>query len=169
MDLQEFGKKLEAYRLESPEVRDARLQEECQTLMALLDSLASNIREPLNASRLSDCLESCKEILVEMLDFLTEQFGNAIVEPDLHRICELRDTVRDLQSMATRGFWGRLFYAHSSHDDLRHQATRQVCIEFCNLYRSLLAKVDDRYEELEARNNWRGQCRAFLEDFRGRW
>jgi hypothetical protein len=169
MDLQEFGRKLETYRLESPEVRDARLQEDCQSLIKTLDSLLPNLREPMKSSRLSDCLECCKEILVEMLDFLTSHYGNSIVEPQLHKICELRDTVRDLQSMATRGFWGRLFYANSSHDDLRRQATRQVSIDFVNVYRSLLAQVDEQFHTVEIRNEWRSECRAFLEDFRQRW
>ena len=166
MDIKEFGRKLEAYRLESPEVRDARLQEDCQRL---LNSLLPKVREPMKSSRLSDCLEACKEVLVELLDFLTSHYGSSIVEPQLHKICELRDTVRDLQSIATRGVWGRIFYAYSSHDDLRQQATRQVSIEFFNLYRSLLAHMDEQYHGLEMRNEWQGQCRAFLDDFRQRW
>ena len=169
MDLQEFGRKLETYRLESPEVRDGRLQEDCQSLMTLLHSLLPKLREPMKSSQLPDCLECCKEMLVEMLDFLTSHYGNSIVEPQLHKICELRDSVRDLQSIATRGFWGRLFYANSSHDDLRRQATRQISIRFLNMYRSLLAHMDENFHADDARNEWRSQCREFLEDFRQRW
>lgn len=169
MDLKEFGRKLEAYRLESPEVRDARLNDDCQSLLACLNPLLPKLRDPMKPGRLSDGLEVCKELLVEILDFLTRRFGSSIVEPDLDRICEVRDTVRDLQALATRGFWGRLFYARSSHDDLKRQAARQVSIDFCNIYRALLSHVDERFCGEEARNHWRRECREFLEAFRERW
>lgn len=169
MDIQEFGRKLEAYRLESPEVCDARLKDACHALMKSLNSRIEKIREPQKISRLSECLECCKEMLVELLDFLTEQFGDDVVEDDLNRICELRDTVRDLQSLAARGFWGRLFYARSSHDDLRKQATRQVGVEFCNTYRALLFHVNAHFHSTELQLSWQRDCRTFLEEFRQNW
>lgn len=169
MDLQEFGRKLEAYRLESPEVRDERLRDACESFLETLNSLLTKIREPMKPSRLAESLECCKEMLVEQLDFLTGRFGDGIVENDLRSICELRDTVRDLQSLATRGFWGRLFYAQSSHDDLRKQATRQVGVEFCNTYRTLLGHVTGHFHSTEIQQNWQRDCRAFLERFRQRW
>lgn len=155
--------------MESPEVRDARLREECRTLMACLNSLLGKLRDPMKPGRLAESLECCKEMLVELLDFLTGRFGSAIVEADLQKICELRDTVRDLQTLSTRGFWGRIFYARSSHDDLKRQATRQACIDFCNIYRALLALVDEHFHSAKIQNEWRRDCRLFLESFRQRW
>jgi len=169
MNLQQFRQQLEDFRNDSAEACDARLETECIQLLGRLEVRIEQISGRSHAGDLTSALESGKEMLVDLLEFITQRFGSEAVARDLPRICELRDTVRDIQTLITRGFWKKLFRMHSSNEELIQQAYRQVGAEFAELFRDLLSGIDGHFHASATAAEWKSSCRILIDDFRQHW
>ena len=169
MNFDEFSKQLACYRDSSVVARDARLHDDCIVLLGELVRLLDQLDRETKSTRLSGAIDVAKDVLVELLEFDANHFGNDAVAPQLGRICELRDMARDIQSLVGRSFWSRMFGRNNQHDELRHQAYRQPGEEFAIAYRELLSIIDGNFESHENANDWRASCRVFVDDFRRHW
>jgi hypothetical protein len=109
MDLQEFSKHLDGHRSDSSELRDGQLENDCIQLLGQLEAMVERLPSAnANDVELIQSLETAKEMLVIVLDFVTQRFGHDTVAPNLGRVCELRDSAKDLQQMLKPGFWNSL-------------------------------------------------------------
>lgn len=169
MKFQEFSQKLEGYRTISPELQDQQLEQGCLRLLSRLESKLEIIGRRSLAEDMNGTLEAGKELLVELLDFVTERFGDTSLSRDLTRICELRDAIRELQRMMNRSFWASLFGVESSHNEYRIQAYRSIGHRFCDVLRELLSVVDGHFRNPDLVTAWQSSSRALIEDFRQRW
>ena len=169
MDLQEFSRQLTVSRDESPESQDVRLQDECVVLLAQLERLLEKVGEASQNTRHREAIEAAKEILVEMLEFLSARFGAEAVALEIARVCELRDMAKDVQTLVGQGFFSRLFGSKQASQELKLQAYRQLGEEFAVVYRALLALIDGNFRLQTFANDWRSSCRVFLDDFRRQW
>ena len=169
MDLQKFSQKLEGFRSASPESQDLRLENECMLLLARMEMLLEKLETKTTQGDTNGALETGKELLVELLEFLMQRFGNDSVARDLTPICELRDSIRDLQSLLSRSFWANLFRTESSHHEVRIQAYRQIGHDFVDVLRDLLSVVDGHFHSPVKIADWRSSSRVLVEDFRQRW
>ncbi len=169
MNLDEFSRQLAGYRDSSLDARDARLHDDCIVLLGELVSRLDQLDRETKATRLSGAIDIAKDLLVEVLEFDASHFGNDAVAPQLGRVCELRDMARDVQSLVGRSFWRRMFGGNQQHEELRHQAYRQLGEEFAVAYRELLSVIDGNFESHENANEWRASSRIFVDDFRRHW
>ncbi len=169
MNLDEFSKHLAGYRSHGVESQDERLHDECIRLLSRIEGLLEEMGTSVSGKQRYDSLESGKEMLVEIFDFMASHFGSASVAAELPRVCELRDMVGDVQELIRPSVLTRLFGAKNNSEELRHLAYRQVGDEFSQVYRTLLAIVDGNFSSQEKSKEWSTSCRAFLDDFRRRW
>ncbi len=152
MDLHEFGRKLDGYResvdgTAAPAAgsrgnKAAGLEPACDELIRRLHHLLDRLARHQMRRNQRGSLETAKELLVEVIDFVTQRLGGHAVASDLSRICDLRDTIGDLQSLTDGQFWRRVFRMKTSHNDLREQALRRVGVDFVDVFRNLLSLVD---------------------------
>lgn len=169
MNLDEFGKQLAGYRSHGVDSQDERLHDDCIRLLSRIEGLLENMEVRPSAKHRFETLESGKEMLVEIFDFVTGHFGTDSVAQELPRVCELRDMVHDVQSIVRPSLLSKLFGAKNNSEDLRQQAYRQVGDEFSQVYRNLLAIAESHFNSNERANEWRVSCRVFIDDFRRRW
>lgn len=170
MDLQEFSKHLEGHRRDSTESLDGQLVDDCIRLLAQLESQVDRLPASNGMSGVMHlALETAKEMLVIAIDFVTQRFGQESVARDLHRVCELRDSARDLQQMLKRSFWQSLFARNSIDDPLAQHAYRQLGNDFAEVFASILSHVDPHYANAASVPEWRASCAIMIEEFRQRW
>ena len=169
MNFQEFSRQLESFQDESPQSHDGQLEDDCILILGRLEAFLERMEARGRSDDMNHSLETGKSMLVGLLDFVTQRFGSDAVARDLSRICELRDTIRDLQGLASRAFWAGLFRTRSTHEELRQQAYRQVGLEFAEVFRDLLSVVDGHFESSERRLDWQSSCRILIDEFRQRW
>lgn len=169
MNLEEFGRQLAVNRDVSPQSHDERLQDECVALLAVLERLLEQLGQQAAASRQVDVIEAAKEMLVELLEFLTNRFGTESVALEISRVCELRDMAKDVQTLVGQSFFSRLFGAKNASQELKMQAYRQLGEEFATVFRALLGVIDGNFRTHALQNDWRSSCRVFVDDFRRHW
>lgn len=169
MDLQKFGEQLDGFRSAVPEVRDQRLESDCLLLLGRLQLLLEKLERKSSQDDTNGTVEVGKELLVELLEFVTVRFGDKAVASDLARICELRDSMRELQRLLGRTFWAKLFRVESSHNDLRIQSYRQIGLDFADVLKDLLSVVDGHFNSRQKAAEWQSSSRSLIEDFRQRW
>lgn len=169
MDLQEFGRRLSGYRQGPDDAQDALLLNDCVVLLGQLEVLLDDLERHSAVDDMSAALETGKEILVEILEFVTRHCGSDAVARDLSRVCDLRDTLRDMKNLISRSFWASLFRVRSTHEDLRRQAYRQLGHEFAEVFRDLLSVLDGHFAARAYVTEWQSSCRILIEDFRRRW
>ncbi len=169
MDVQEFGRRLSGYRQEPGDAHDALLLNDCVVLLGRLESQLGILEKHSAAQDMTASLETGKEMLVEILEFVTEHCGSDSVSRDLSRVCDLRDTLRDMKNLISRSFWASLFRVRSTHEDLRQQAYRQLGHEFAEVFHDLLAVLDGHFASPKYVAEWQSSCRVLIEDFRRRW
>ncbi len=169
MNLEEFSRQLAANRDISPESLDERLQDECIALLANLERLLEELGVTSEAGKQVEVIEYAKEMLVEILEFLSERFGNEAVALEITRVCELRDMAKDVQTLVGKGFFSRMFGAKNASLELKQQAYRQLGEEFAVVFRALLAVIDGNFRTQLFTNEWRASCRVFVDDFRRQW
>lgn len=169
MDLKEFGRRLSGYRQEPGDAQDALLLSDCVVLLGRLERLLDVLEKQAAAEDMTAALETGKELLVEILEFVTQRCGSDAVSRDLSRVCDLRDTLRDMKNLISRSFWASLFRVRSTHEDLRQQAYRQLGHEFAEVFRDLLSVLDGHFASKAYVSEWQSTCRVLIEDFRRRW
>ena len=169
MNIQEFSRQLEGFREESPQSHDGQLEDDCILILGRLESFLEKMSGRGRLDDMNHSLEVGKAMLVALLDFVTQRFGSDSVARDLSRICELRDTIRDLQGLVSRAFWTGLFRTRSTHEELRQQAYRQVGLEFAEVFRDLLSVVDGHFASSQRRLDWQSSCRILIDEFRQQW
>ncbi|MHC4875852.1 MAG: hypothetical protein ACYTGL_05090 [Planctomycetota bacterium] len=169
MDLQEFGRRLSGYRQEPTDAQDALLMSDCVLLLGQLERKLGVLERQSAAEDMTAALETGKEMLVEILEFVTQHCGTEAVSRDLSRVCDLRDTLRDMKNLISRSFWASLFRVRSTHEDLRQQAYRQLGHEFAEVFRDLLSVLDGHFNSSANVSEWQSSCRILIEDFRRRW
>lgn len=169
MDFQDFSRKLQQYRTDSVEARDAQLESDCIQLLGRLEAHLRTIRFTKRSRRADAALEVGKEILVDILEFVTERYGDHAVATDLSRICFVRDLIRDLKTIMSRGVWAHLLRGNSTHFDLKKQAFEKVGIEFTEIFRELLSVVDGHFYAENKVREWRSGCRILIDEFRQQW
>jgi hypothetical protein len=169
MDLQEFSKHLDGHRGDSNTSQDAQLENDCIQVLAQLEIMVERL--PLNGtdSEFDASLEIAKEMLVVVIDYVTQRFGQDTVAQELRRVCELRDSVRDLQQMLKRGFWKSLLSKKTVDDPLTQHAYRQLGKEFAEVFASVLNQVNDFYQTPAALAEWRAGCGILIDEFQQRW
>lgn len=169
MDLQKFSEQLDGYRTADPAVRDQRLEHDCLILLSRLQLLLERVAAKSSQDDMKATIEAGKALLVELLEFVIVRFGDKAVASDLTKICELRDSMRDLQRMIGRTFWANLFRVESSHNDHRLQLYRQIGLDFANVLKDLMSVVDGHFNSPQKTADWQSSSRVFIEDFRQRW
>ncbi|MDA1162907.1 MAG: hypothetical protein O3B13_07385 [Planctomycetota bacterium] len=169
MKFQKFSEQLEGFRNVDPNVRDQRLESDCLRLLSRLQVHLETLGAKSSQDDTNGALETGKELLVELLDFVTVRFGDKAVTSDLTRICELRDSMRELKRLLGRIFWAKLFRVESSHNEFRIQAYRQIGHDFADVLRDLLSVVDGHFNSREKAAEWQSSSRILIEDFRQRW
>ncbi len=169
MDIQEFGRRLSGYRQEPTDAQDALLMSDCVLLLGQLERKLGILERQSAAEDMTAALETGKEMLVEILEFVTQHCGTEAVSRDLSRVCDLRDTLRDMKNLISRSFWASLFRVRSTHEDLRQQAYRQLGHEFAEVFRDLLSVLDGHFNSRANATEWQSSCRILIEDFRRRW
>ena len=169
MDLQEFGRRLSGYRQEPGDAQDALLLSDCVVLLGRLERPLDDLGNHSASGDMTAALETGKQILVEILEFVTQHCGSDAVSRDLTRVCDLRDTLRDMKNLISRSFWASLFRVRSTHEDLRQQAYLKLGHEFAEVFRDLLAVLDGHFASQAYQAEWQSSCRILIEDFRRRW
>ena len=169
MDLQKFGERLEGFRTADPVIRDQRLEHDCLLLLSRMQLLLEKVAARSAQSDISGTIEAGKELLVELLEFVTVRFGDKAVASDLTRICELRDSMKELQRLLGRTFWAGLFRVESSHNEHRIQAYRQIGLDFADVLKDLMSVVDGHFNSPKKTTEWQSSSRALIEDFRQSW
>ena len=169
MNLEKFGQQLDGFRTADPQVRDQRLENDCLTLLSRSQLLLERLERKSSQDDTNGSIEAGKMLLVELLEFVTTRFGDKSVAADLTKICELRDSMRDLQQLIGRTFWAKLFRVQSSYNDLRIQAYRQIGLDFADVLKDLMSVVDGHFNSPQKMADWQSSSRALVEDFRQRW
>ena len=169
MDLREFSRQLEGHRRDSRESDDAALRNDCIHLLGRIECHVDQFSAKIASHDLYGQLETLKVMLVEILDFIRQRFGNDATAACVPRICELRDTVNDLQQLVSRGFWSTLLRRKATPDQLQLQACRQAGSEFADLFQELLSVIDEQFHAPERAAEWRSSYRVLIEEFRERW
>ena len=169
MDLKKFGEQLEGYRSADPAVRDQRLEHYCLILLSRLQLLLEKVAAKSAQGDMKGVIEAGKALLVELLEFVTMRFGDKAVASDLTKICELRDSMKDLQQLIGRTFWAGLFRVESSHNEYRIQLYRQVGLDFADVLKDLMSVVDGHFNSPKKTAEWQSSSRVLIEDFRQRW
>lgn len=169
MDLQKFSEQLDGYRTADPAVRDQRLEHDCLILLSRMQLLLERVAAKSSQDDMKATIEAGKALLVELLEFVTVRFGDKAVASDLTKICELRDSMRDLQRMIGRTFWANLFRVESSHNDYRLQLYRQIGLDFADVLKDLMSVVDGHFNSPQKTADWQSSSRVLIEDFRQRW
>ena len=142
---------------------------DCVLLLGQLERKLGILERQSAAEDMTAALETGKEMLVEILEFVTQHCGTEAVSRDLSRVCDLRDTLRDMKNLISRSFWASLFRVRSTHEDLRQQAYRQLGHEFAEVFRDLLSVLDGHFNSRANATEWQSSCRILIEDFRRRW
>ena len=114
-------------------------------------------------------IEAGKALLVELLEFVTMRFGDKAVASDLTKICELRDSMKDLQRLIGRTFWAGLFRVESSHKEHQIQLYRQIGLDFADVLKDLMSVVDGHFNSPGKTAEWQSSSRVLIEDFRQHW
>ena len=169
MDLQKFSEQLDGYRTADPAVRDQRLEHACLRLLSQMQQQLEKIGVKSSQDDMKGTIEAGKALLVELLEFVTLRFGDKAVASDLTKICELRDSMRDLQSLIGRTFWANLFRVESSHNDYRLQLYRQIGLDFADVLKDLMSVIDGHFNSPKKTTEWQSSSRVLIEDFRQRW
>lgn len=169
MDLQKFGEQLDGFRTADPAVRDQRLEHDCLLLLGRMQLLLEKIAARSSLNDMKGVIETGKELLVELLEFVTERFGDKAVASDLTKICELRDSMRDLQRLMGRTFWAGLFRTESTHNEHRIQSYCQIGLDFADVLKDLMSVVDGHFNSPKKTAEWQSSSRVLIEDFRHRW
>lgn len=169
MDLQKFGEQLDGFRTADPAVRDQRLEHDCLLLLGRMQLLIEKLATKSSLNDMKSVLDAGKELLVELLEFVTARFGDKAVASDLTKICELRDSMRDLQRLMGRTFWAGLFRTESTHHEHRIQSYRQIGLDFANVLKDLMSVVDGHFNSPKKTTEWQSSSRVLIEDFRQRW
>lgn len=169
MDLKKFSEQLDGYRTADPAVRDQRLEHDCLILLSRLQLLLEKIAVKSSLNDMKGTVEAGKVLLVELLEFVTVRFGDKAVASDLTKICELRDSMRDLQQVIGRMFWAGLFRIESTHNEYRIQLYRQIGLDFADVLKDLMSVVDGHFNSPKKTAEWQSSSRVLIEDFRQRW
>lgn len=170
MNLSEFSNQLADYRSgSSQETPDERLQDDCIRLLSGLDQLLNQFGDESTLKHRIHAIQIGKAILVELIEFVTFRFGTEILTADMPRVQELRDMVREVQSLIHPSLLSRVFGAKEAPEELRRQAYQQVGGEFAHVFRDILSIVDRNFREHDKANEWRSGCQVFIGDFRQRW
>jgi len=169
MDLQRFGEQLDGFRSADPVVRDQRLEHDGLLLLSRMQLLLEKIAARSSQDDTRGAIEAGKELLVELLEFVTVRFGDKAVASDLTKICELRDSMREFQRIIGRTFWAHLFRVESSHTDHRIQAYRQIGLDFADVLKDLMSVVDGHFNSPKKTAEWQSSSRVLIADFRQRW
>lgn len=169
MDLKKFSEQLDGFRTADPAVRDQRLEAACLTLLSRLQLLLEKVAAKASQDDMKGTIEVGRALLVELLEFVTARFGDKAVESDLTKICELRDSMRDLQRLLGRTFWAGLFRVESTHNDYRIQLYRQIGLDFADVLKDLMSVVDGHFNSPKKTAEWQSSSRVLIEDFRQRW
>jgi hypothetical protein len=169
MDLQKFGEQLDGFRTADPAVRDQRLEHDCLLLLSRMQLLLEKIATKSALNDMKGVIEAGKELLVELLEFVTVRFGDKSVASDLTKICELRDSMRDLLRLMGRTFWAGLFRTESTHNEHRIQSYRQIGLDFADVLKDLMSVVDGHFNSPKKTAEWQSSSRVVIEDFRQRW
>ena len=169
MNIQEFSRQLDSFRVESAQSQDEQLEDDCILLLGRLELSLELLENDGQSEHMKRSLEVGKDMLVVLLDFVTHRFGNEAAARDLSRICELRDTIRELQGLVSRAFWTGLFKTRSTHEELRQQAYRHIGHDFAEVFRDLLSVIDGHVSSPERRRDWQSSCRILIDEFRQRW
>lgn len=169
MDLQKFGEQLEGFRTADPRIRDQRLEKDCLILLSRMQVLLERLAVQSSQEDISGTIEAGKVLLVELLEFLTARFGDKAVAGDLTRICQLRDSMKELQRLLGRTFWAGLFRIESTHNEHRLQAYCQIGLDFADVLKDLLSVADGHFNSPVKRAEWQSGSRALIEDFRQHW
>lgn len=169
MNLEKFGKQLDGFRTADPRVRDQRLESDCLTLLSRMQLMLEKLEQKSSMNDTNGSIEAGKVLLVELLEFVTVRFGDNAVAADLSKVCELRDSMRELQRLIGRTFWAKLFRVESSHNEMRIQAYRQIGLDFADVLKELMSVVDGHFNSPQKTAEWQSSSRALIEDFRQRW
>ena len=170
MDLQEFSKHLEGHRGDSQGSHESQLENDCIQLLAQLETMIERLPRPDRKNANYDpALEIAKEMLVIVIDFVTRRFGHDAVADDLRRVCELRDSVKDLQQMLKQGFWKSIFSKQTLDDPLTQHAYRQLGGEFAEVFGDILTQVNPHYSTTARVAEWRASCGILIDEFRQCW
>ena len=169
MDLKKFSEQLDGFRTADPVVRDQRLETDCLNLLSRLQLLLEKVAAKSSQDDMKGTIEVGRALLVELLEFVTARFGDKAVASDLTKICELRDSMRDLQRLLGRTFWAGLFRVESTHNDYRIQLYRQIGLDFADVLKDLMSVVDGHFNSPKKTAEWQSSSRVLIEDFRQRW
>tara|TARA_R110002072_G_scaffold303123_1_gene494736 strand:+ start:177698 stop:178207 length:510 start_codon:yes stop_codon:yes gene_type:complete len=169
MDLKKFSEQLEGYRSADPAVRDQRLEHDCLILLSRLQLLLEKVAAKSEQHDIKGVIEAGKALLVELLEFVTMRFGDKAVASDLTKICELRDSMKDLQRLIGRTFWAGLFRVESSHKEHQIQLYRQIGLDFADVLKDLMSVVDGHFNSPGKTAEWQSSSRVLIEDFRQHW
>ena len=131
MDLKKFSEQLDGFRTADPAVRDQRLETDCLNLLSRLQLLLEKVAAKSSQDDMKGTIEVGRALLVELLEFVTARFGDKAVASDLTKICELRDSMRDLQRLLGRTFWAGLFRVESTPQRLSPPAVPSDRTRLC--------------------------------------
>ena len=169
MKLEEFGKQLDTYRDTTPEEEDRRIESACIGLLARLEQKSAKLELRGDQLQALVSIEFAKEILVEILEFIHEQFGSHIYVRDLSKICELRDRSRQLEEWKSRQFWKNLFRANRVDRTQFDLMFQRLVRDFIALYESLFGRIERCYQTAEKAADWKTSYGVFTEELMQRW
>ena len=107
MNIQEFSRQLDSFRVESAQSQDEQLEDDCILLLGRLELSLELLENDGQSEHMKRSLEVGKDMLVVLLDFVTHRFGNeaaalarrAVSAAAAHRDGRLAATQRGLSGL----------------------------------------------------------------------
>lgn len=94
MNLDAFNRELDRFSASASESDDALLENECMQLFGRVDFILQKLDESGSQRSEINSIEMGREVLVEVLEFLSNQRGADGLTQDLPRVCAVRDQLK---------------------------------------------------------------------------
>lgn len=167
MDLSAFDRELERYSATAHEGADAQLESECLALLGRVDFILQRLDELPSRQEL-DSIEAGREVLVEVLEFLSNQRGADALTDELARVCATRDMMKRYEKELKGWPLARMFGWTPSRQVHEGEYMR-IGKELRGLCSDLLGSVNSMFAEQDRLERVQDCCEALMNNMERLW
>ena len=168
MNLDQFSKELEKHGETDPVFDAARFEIDCIQLLGRCDHQLQQLETVKERDRKVCVLAAGRTILVELVEFIIEQFGVDHVSAELPRIRAMRDNLKQrINDLKPATLMGKLGFG--TKNTIEQTELNDIGSQLLTLCDDLLMSIDAHHADESRAARWATGRSVFIKEFQSVW
>ena len=114
-------------------------------------------------------LNTCRELIVEVIEFVNGRMGNDTLTNELPRITSIRERTEKLLEAVNRPAWASVLGRKSMTAAQKATSYENLGRDYAELFKRCLAPIGKQFHSEDKLNEWQGSCQVFIDDLIRNW